>query len=162
MLHGSRYQTLVELCPEVEEYKIYHAQSLFKVRAAKPSSVVTGELVSLWFSTYLPVSSLRRCIDPSRFSIEPRWNPTGSTPACAKLLVHLTLRQTCELGRPCMLYNRHTVTHACLPLQAAMYPEATKAALGVQGYATRMTKLQAAISYEQDDTMGTRGGLEGV
>eukprot|EP00959_Pyramimonas_sp_CCMP1952_P160566 3357792-Pyramimonas_sp.AAC.1 len=102
VLHGSRYQTLVELCPEVEEYKIYHAQSLFKVRAAKPSSVVTGELVSLWFSTYLPVSSLRRCIDPSRFSIEPRWNPTGSTPACAKLLVHLTLRQTCELGRPCM------------------------------------------------------------
>ena len=37
-----------------------------------------------------------------------------------------------------------------------MYPEATKAALAVQGYATRMTKLQAAISYEQDDTMGAR------
>mmetsp|Transcript_20723 Transcript_20723/g.45407 ORF Transcript_20723/g.45407 Transcript_20723/m.45407 type:complete len:659 (-) Transcript_20723:542-2518(-) len=72
-LSAEMYQTLVELCPEVEEYKIYHAQSLFK---------------------------------------------------------------------------------------AAMYPEATKAALAVQGYATRMTKLQAAISYEQDDTMDCKALLE--
>ena len=28
----TRYQELVQLCPEVEEYKIYHAQSLYKVR----------------------------------------------------------------------------------------------------------------------------------
>lgn len=32
---ATMYQELVHLCPEVEEYKIYHAQSLYKVRTVR-------------------------------------------------------------------------------------------------------------------------------
>ena len=44
---STRYQELVQLCPEVEEYKIYHAQSLYKVRVCVCFSQTTHKLSSL-------------------------------------------------------------------------------------------------------------------
>eukprot|EP00238_Polyblepharides_amylifera_P004216 CAMPEP_0196596754 /NCGR_PEP_ID=MMETSP1081-20130531/87725_1 /TAXON_ID=36882 /ORGANISM="Pyramimonas amylifera, Strain CCMP720" /LENGTH=558 /DNA_ID=CAMNT_0041921891 /DNA_START=56 /DNA_END=1732 /DNA_ORIENTATION=- len=41
-----------------------------------------------------------------------------------------------------------------------MYPESLKAVHAVQGYGNRMMKLQAAITYEQDDTVNCKSLLE--
>ena len=40
-------------------------------------------------------------------------------------------------------------------VQAAAYPEALEVVNDVQGYGLRMTKLQAAVAYEQDNTNRT-------
>mmetsp|Transcript_28198 Transcript_28198/g.47253 ORF Transcript_28198/g.47253 Transcript_28198/m.47253 type:complete len:668 (-) Transcript_28198:51-2054(-) len=60
----------------------------------------------------------------------------------------------------CPTVEEYKIYYAQALYKAAMYPEATKVALAVQGYATRMTKLQAAISYENDDTMDCKALLE--
>lgn len=59
-----------------------------------------------------------------------------------------------ELTRVCPEVEEYKIYYAQSLYKAAAYPEALKVVHSVQGYATRMTKLQAAIAYEQEDTMG--------
>jgi len=65
-----------------------------------------------------------------------------------------------ELTRVCPEVEEYKIYYAQSLYKAAAYPEALKVVHSVQGYATRMTKLQAAIAYEQEDTMGCKSLLE--
>jgi len=56
--------------------------------------------------------------------------------------------------------EEYKIYHAQALYKAAMYPEALKVALTVNGHRQRMTKLQAAIAYEQDDTQNCKVLLE--
>lgn len=65
-----------------------------------------------------------------------------------------------ELVRLCPEVEEYKIYHSQTLFKAAMYPEALKVAVAVQGNRQRMTKLQAAIAYEQDETQNCKSLLE--
>ena len=56
-LHSTRYESLVKLCPEVQEYKVYHAQSLYKASLYPEAAKAAVQIDDPQFSQRVRIQS---------------------------------------------------------------------------------------------------------
>lgn len=122
-----RYEQLVTLYPDNQEYKLYHSQSLYKVCCGMCRTHHTARLLF----------AMLACNQHSMLSRLACWRTSCNT-SPGESCCHVSISA----------WGPHVHT------QAGMYVEANKAAVKVEGHQKAVTMLLVANAYEQDDLVG--------